>query len=82
MKPTFNKGEVVWVYEWAYLFNKPKIGDVVIFSFENKEIVKRITAVGKSGAYVSGDNQEDSLDSRTLGEIKFNRLIGKVRTKV
>lgn len=78
MEPAFQEGEVVWVNNWAYLFKKPKIGDVVILSFGSKKIIKRIVDVRKSGVYVSGDNQVDSLDSRTLGEIKLNRLIGKV----
>lgn len=78
MEPTFQEGEVVWIYNWFYLFNKPKTGDIVVVRVADKDLLKRISKVDVAGVTVSGDNQADSLDSRRLGEIKFSQLVGKV----
>ncbi len=81
MEPTFKENEVVWVYTWAYLFNRPKIGDIIIFEFEGKELIKKVALLDGSSATVVGDNSADSLDSNTIGKIAFKQIKGKVLTK-
>lgn len=82
MEPTFRDGQLVWVYTWAYRFGKPKVRDVVIVQFADGQLLKRVSKVGTDGVVVSGDNQNDSLDSRKFGEIKYSQIIGKVLPKV
>ena len=83
MEPTFREGRVVWVSNWSYLVGKPKVGDVVVAKHSaGRILLKRIIEVSQKGVVVVGDNQGDSLDSRTFGEIKFNQIVGKVLIKV
>jgi len=78
MEPTYSEGMIIWIYTWAYLFSKPKIGDIVVVKAAGKSLLKRILKIDNEGIVVGGDNQADSLDSRKLGKIKFSQLIGKV----
>lgn len=78
MEPIFREGEVVWVNNWAYLFSKPRVGDLIIFDFNKRKLVKRIIEIKKEHLLVMGDNLRDSLDSRKFGEIEFKQVKGKV----
>lgn len=78
MEPTLTEGRLVWVNHWAYFFQKPKIGDVVVFDWQGKNFVKRITEKDNNGYFLSGDKKEDSLDSRKLGLIPRDKIQGKI----
>ena len=78
-----------WGYHRLPGFKRPKISDIVVFnSPENEEalLVKRITNVlyiGNAGYYyVTGDNSENSLDSRSFGYIPEQLIIGKINTGI
>lgn len=75
MRPLFKEGQVVWVNHWAYLFSKPKVGDIIIFKFQEKEIIKRVSEVMVGKVAVSGDNKSDSL---ATGLVEFRDIKGKV----
>ena len=76
MQPSIKEGERVVVYNWAYAFSQPKVGDVVVFSgSDKKKYVKRITAAAKSEFFVEGDNKSDS---KKLPPISRKAIIGKV----
>lgn len=78
MEPLYKEGEVVWVFNWAYLFSNPKVDDVVVFQMESKYLVKRVAQVSKKRINVVGDNEKDSLDSRKFGFINQAQIIGRV----
>lgn len=78
MEPVLKEGEMVWVSNWAYLFNQPKAGDVIVFSYQNKHLLKRLTKLQGNSAWVAGDNVRDSLNLENSGEIKRSDIIGKV----
>ncbi|MBI2550133.1 signal peptidase I [Candidatus Woesearchaeota archaeon] len=77
MQPNIKDGDRVIVFNWAYLFSRPKIGDVVVFSgSDGKEYVKRITAAAAKNEFVvEGDNKEDS---RKMPPVKKSAIIGRV----
>jgi len=80
MQPLIKDGQLLFVNQWAYLFRRPRIGEVVVFrSPGGKELFcKRITAVNGSDYILHGDNPADSLDSRALGAISIKAILGRV----
>ena len=80
MEPQIKNGQSVLVSNISYLFKTPKINDIVAFKDINNVqiLVKRITKIQNSKYFIEGDNQEDSLDSRKLGLISRDKIIGEV----
>ena len=78
MQPSLKEGQIVWVTNWSYLFSKPKVGDIVVFFFQNRELIKRISQVKLDSVEVVGDNKADSLASNELGNIAIKDIVGKV----
>lgn len=78
MIPTLNPGQNILVFNWFYIFVKPKIGDIVVIKVGSKEMVKRVRSIVDRNIFVMGDNPTDSLDSRKFGPIGKNQIIGKV----
>lgn len=78
MLPTLKEGQDVLVFNWAYLFIQPKVGDMVVVKSGRKEVLKRIQKVSDREYFVAGDNPKDSFDSRNFGLIKRANIIGKV----
>src|SRR5690242_11881826 len=74
MEPIFRAGSRVMVFQWAYLFSQPKVGDVIIFKKGSEYWIKRIVSVDAS-IRVAGDNKEDSLEA---GRVYKKDIIGKV----
>ena len=79
MEPTVKDGQVVWVNRWAYLLSQPQVKDIVLFKLGDKFFVKRIIQVKKAEYLLSGDNRQDSLDSRQFGFVQQKDIVGKVR---
>lgn len=79
MEPTIRNGSMVLCSGIPYLFSKPKVGDIALFSNKKKKaFVKRIQRI-EGGRYVCmGDNKVDSLDSKSFGPIVRRNIIGKV----
>lgn len=78
MLPTLKPGQDVLVFNWAYIFSKPKKGDIVVFKFNGREIIKRVQMYHGRGIFVMGDNKRYSTDSRSFGPIDKSKIIGKV----
>ncbi len=78
MLPTLKPGQDVLCFNWAYIFSRPKIGDIVVIRHQGKEIIKRIQKAHDREYFVEGDNKEESVDSRNFGPIEKQEIIGKV----
>lgn len=78
MQPELNDGDRVVVFNWAYSFSRPKVGDVIIFRSGDKTYVKRITAAAKNWFVVEGDNRSDS---KKMPPINRSTIIGRVAWK-
>lgn len=57
---------------------KLKKGMVVVAKTGNREIVKRVALVKNSNVFLIGDNTDYSTDSRSLGWISSDQILGKV----
>tara|TARA_Y100001968_G_scaffold159073_1_gene145463 strand:+ start:230 stop:499 length:270 start_codon:yes stop_codon:yes gene_type:complete len=81
MEETLKEGDLI-TYKKLNLRNIDlKIGDIVVVShpkIKNKLIIKRIHRIYKNKFDIRGDNSMSSTDSRELGLIKLNSIIGKV----
>jgi nickel-type superoxide dismutase maturation protease len=78
MQPQIKDSETVLVSNIFYWFKNPQIGDIVAFRKLGKILIKRITKIQNGKYFLVGDNQQDSLDSRKLGLISKEKIIGKV----
>ena len=83
MEPQIKSGEVVLVSSIPYLFKIPKISDIVAFK-DNTDIIliKRIVKIQDGKYFMQGDNKQDSLDSRKLGLISKDQIIGEIIYKL
>ena len=52
-------------------------GDVIVFSHQGRNDIKRIDHINDSGVFVLGDNDVASLDSRKYGYINPKEILGK-----
>ena len=82
MEPEIYYGQQVLVSNLPYIFQKPKVNDIVAFENNKEILIKRISNVKGNEIFVKGDNQKDSLDSRELGFINFSKILGKVIYKI
>jgi signal peptidase I len=78
MQPLLKPGQIVWVFNWAYLFSSPKVGEIVVARLRGRNLVKRIGANLEGKLKLVGDNQHDSWDSNQLGTVTRKDIIGKV----
>jgi len=53
----------------------PQVGDIVIARLGGREVVKRLTKI-EGGYYLVGDNRAESTDSRELGAIQKDAILG------
>jgi signal peptidase I len=82
MEPLLNDGDKIIINKLAYLFTKPRLGDVVAFK-ENTErgkiLLKKIERCLRGEKYfVVGTNKHDSQDSRQFGPITKSQILGRV----
>jgi len=54
------------------------IGDIVVFKRDSQFDVKRVLRIDAQGAFVRGDNELVSTDSRSYGLIPFEDVLGTV----
>ncbi len=78
MEPSILSGTTLLVSSIPYFFREPKIGDVVVFRVGEKTLVKRIKKKEGREYFLAGDNLNDSLDSRKLGLVRRDDILGKV----
>lgn len=75
MLPILKPGQDVLIMHW---FIKVRVGDLIIFKKDGKEMIKRVQKVLDREVIVQGDNQKESTDSRHFGPINKDQIIGKV----
>lgn len=75
MLPALESGQQVITFNW---FKKLKVGDLVVVKLEKRDIIKRLKAIKKDQVFAIGDNEKYSTDSRSLGWMNINQVIGKV----
>lgn len=73
--PTLKPGDRVVASSIPYLFSEPKIGDIVLFKYRDKIMVKRIVKIEKGKYYLSGDNKADNLKIKPIDK---NKILGKI----
>jgi len=82
MEPFLLDGHAVLASSIPFIFSKPKIGEVVVFIYQKKSYIKRITNLKVDKFFLTGDNRKDSLDSKKMGWISKKDIIGKVIYKI
>ena len=91
MEPTLKKGNIIFGFR---LYGELHTGDIVIFRYDDKLLVKRIAAspgeiidhngirltVPDGNFYLLGDNSENSFDSRYWDEVfvKAEDIVAKL----
>jgi len=87
MEPTLGAGDRVIVDLWTYRHRPPRPGEVVLIEAAHPgspTIVKRVAvspdgdAHDKRKLWVLGDNPVSSADSRQIGWIPLERIVGRV----
>jgi len=78
MFPTLKPNQDILSFNWAYFGKKPKVGDIVVIKVNGKAMVKRVQNVYDRKVFVTGDNSQESTDSRRFGPINIDQIIGKL----
>ncbi len=82
MEPFFREGQLVFINRLSYLFRSPKVGDIIALKNPldgEKTLLKKIEKISSKDKYfVTGLNENDSLDSRTFGPVSKKLIMGKV----
>ena len=80
MEPLLKADDKVLASYIPYFFSNPKIGDLIalISPTTQKTLIKRIKEVENDSYFITGDNANDSHDSRSFGWIRKKDIIGKV----
>ena len=76
--PDYQEGDFVVVVAKSFLFNNIKAGDTIVFKHEfYGMMIKNVQSVDLDQIYVAGTHIH-SVNSRQLGPIHRDRLLGKV----
>ena len=79
MMPTLIPGESILISTIPYLFSNPKKGEIIVFKYKNKNLVKRIKKISEDDYILEGDNKSDSLK---IQNIKQKDIVGKFLFKI
>ena len=80
MQPTLEPGDRVLVRRLGRKFG-PSLGSVVVTWHPQQSklrLIKRLSRLDSTGLWLLGDNPAESTDSRQLGAVPANLLIGEV----
>ena len=80
MQPTLEPGDRVLVRRLGRK-TAPSLGSVVVTWHPQRSklrLIKRLKSVEETGLWLLGDNPTESTDSRQLGAVPANLLIGEV----
>lgn len=77
MEPTLRHSSMIIASSIPFFFGRPKIGDIVILKRKGY-IIKRIAKLRGDGAFVVGDNKNESTDSRNFGWVSRRAILAKV----
>lgn len=75
MEPAFYEGDSVI----SVRFFNIRVGDVVVFAYGSKYLVKRVTRILSDSILVAGDNKHDSLQ---VPSVQKKDIIGRVIWKI
>lgn len=81
MLPVINPGDQLLINPRAYRFHPPIKGDLVVAVHPFRpdiRLVKQVRTVQNGSLYLEGTNLQESTDSRTLGSISKEKILGKV----
>jgi signal peptidase I len=87
MEPALFAGDHVIVDLWSHRQRPPRLGEIVLIEGPlpgSPTMVKRVSAPPGGGSgdastvWVLGDNPEASADSRQIGAIPLDRVVGRV----
>ena len=81
MQPALRHNQIVIASTIPFIFQKPKVGDIVILQ-QDQCIIKRIAEVRENMIFIVGDNKKESTDSRNFGWISRGQILGKVILKI
>ena len=79
MMPTINPNEKVLVSSTPYWFVRPKIGDAIVFKYDKKFLIKKISKIENGKYKVTGENEKDSLK---VPKLNRKEIVGKVIMKI
>lgn len=83
MEPLIKNGEKIIVSSIPYLFESPKINDIVVVRLKDDLIlIKRIIKIVNGKYFLLGDNKKDSMDSRSFGNLSRKQILGKMIYKL
>lgn len=84
MEPFLSPGDFILVNRWSYFLKKPKVGDVIIIRATKTEkyFIKRVKKIKKNKCFVLGDNEKESIDSRTFGWVSKKDIVSKMIFKL
>lgn len=74
MFPALHEGE----YVFGVRTKKIAIGDIVIAPQNDREVIKRISAIDEQYVWLKGDNTAQSIDSSTLGPVLKKDVKAKI----
>ena len=77
MVPDLSPGQIIFAIS---PYRKLRVGDIIVFTHDNTEKIKRIAAIDEHGIHVRGDNSSFSTDSRHFGPIPPNSVRAMVIT--
>ena len=80
MQPTLEPGDRVLVRRLGRK-PSPRLGSVVVTWHPQRSklrLIKRLSRVDSNGLWLLGDNPSESTDSRQIGAVPTNLLIGEV----
>lgn len=75
MEPKLKNGSFFLSSELPYLFNKPKLGDIIVFKNDNKNIVKKIIKIDNDKYFTEGINLSDTSKFNTISR---KEILGKL----
>ena len=85
MLPLLQPGEEILININAYHKIVPQVGDIVVTTHRDRQeliIIKRITAIHEDeSCFLTGDNPEESTDSRHWGTVPVKDILGKVTSR-
>ncbi len=82
MEPSLLNTQIVFASSAPFIFSKPKVGDIVVFKVDDRIYIKRVKEIKNQRFSLNGDNKKDSLDSKEIGWINKEDIIGKVIYKI
>ncbi len=75
MYPTYKNGQIIVVSP----LKKAKVGSIVMAVQSKREVLKRVASITNDHMVeLRGDNATESTDSRALGPVTMNAILGVV----